>query len=130
MLQTSEMPICGLILWFQTIKYVFKYNVASDPTSIAYAHAPSYLPSIYIVRSSDTRWSPSVAYSGYSGFGLRILWCSQSGNHWENTLTKFGYLSLEEGSLFCFVVLRSTEPGDASDRVLGVSGKLSTRRGA
>jgi len=82
---------------------VFKYNVASDPTS-TYAHAPCYLPSIYIVRSSDTRWSPSV---GYSGFGLRILWCSWSGNHQENSLTKFGYLSLKEGSLFCFVVMRS-----------------------
>jgi hypothetical protein len=29
----------------------------------------------------------------------------------------------------CFVVMRSTEP-DASDRVLRVFGKLSTRRGA
>jgi len=52
------------------------------------------------------------------------------------------YLSMKEGSLFCFVVMRSTEPGcfrlcslchwkalDASDCVLCVIGKLSTRTG-
>jgi hypothetical protein len=43
---------------------------------------------------------------------------------------------MKEGSLFCFVlycsfvVMRSAEPDSASDRVLGVFGKLSTRRGA
>jgi hypothetical protein len=41
---------------------------------------------------------------------------------------------MKEGSLFCFVlyyfvVMRSTKP-DASDHVLGVFGKLFTRRGA
>jgi hypothetical protein len=35
-------------------------------------------------------------------------------------------LSMKQGSLFCFVVMRSTEPQDASDCVLGVFGKLST----
>ncbi len=39
-------------------------------------------------------------------------------------------LSMKEGSLFCFVVMRSTELGCASDRVLGYFGKLSMRRGA
>jgi hypothetical protein len=34
-------------------------------------------------------------------------------------------LSMKQGSLFCFVVMRSTEPQDASDCVLGVFGKLS-----
>jgi hypothetical protein len=34
---------------------------------------------------------------------------------------------MKEGSLFCFVVMRSW---DASDRVLGDFGKLSTKRGA
>jgi hypothetical protein len=38
------------------------------------------------------------------------------------------YLSMKEGSLFCFVVMKST--WDASDRVLGVFGKLWLRRGA
>jgi len=40
-------------------------------------------------------------------------------------------LSIKEGSLFCFV-LQLWDPLnlDASDRVLGVFGKLSTRRGA
>jgi len=37
---------------------------------------------------------------------------------------------MKEGSLFCFVVMRSTELGCASDRVLGYFGKLSMRRGA
>jgi hypothetical protein len=32
---------------------------------------------------------------------------------------------MKEGSLFCSVIMRSTEP-----HVLGVFGKLSTRRGA
>ncbi len=41
----------------------------------------------------------------------------------------FSNLSLKEGSLFCFVVMRSTKPG-CFDRVLGVFGKLLTRRGA
>jgi hypothetical protein len=36
---------------------------------------------------------------------------------------------MKEGSLFCFVVMRSINH-DASGRVLGVFGKLSTRRGA
>jgi hypothetical protein len=39
--------------------------------------------------------------------------------------------SIYEGRLFvlfCFVAVRSTEPRDASDRALGVFGKLSTRR--
>jgi len=37
---------------------------------------------------------------------------------------------MKEGSLFCFVVMRSTNQGDASDCVLDVFGKLSTRRRA
>jgi hypothetical protein len=37
---------------------------------------------------------------------------------------------MKEGSLFCFVGMRSTELGCAADRVLGDFGKLSTRRGA
>jgi hypothetical protein len=36
--------------------------------------------------------------------------------------------SMKLGSLFCLVVMRSTERGYASDHVLGVFGKLSTRR--
>jgi len=36
---------------------------------------------------------------------------------------------MKEGSLFCFVAMRSTQP-DASNHVLGVFGKLLTRRGA
>jgi hypothetical protein len=32
---------------------------------------------------------------------------------------------MKEGCLFCFGVMRSTEPGYASDHVLGVFGKLS-----
>jgi hypothetical protein len=36
---------------------------------------------------------------------------------------------MKEGSLFCFVIMRSTEP-DASDCVLDVFGKLLTRMGA
>jgi hypothetical protein len=39
------------------------------------------------------------------------------------------YLSMKEGSLFCFVDMIFTEL-DASDCVLGIFGKLSTRRGA
>jgi hypothetical protein len=39
-------------------------------------------------------------------------------------------LSMKEGSLFCFVVMRSTELGYTSVRgVLGVFGKLWMRRG-
>jgi hypothetical protein len=38
---------------------------------------------------------------------------------------------MKEGSLFCFVVMRSTKPGCfRSDRVLGVFEKLLTRSGA
>jgi hypothetical protein len=38
---------------------------------------------------------------------------------------------MKKGSLFCFVVMRSTELGCyASDDVLGVFGKLWMRRGA
>jgi hypothetical protein len=43
------------------------------------------------------------------------------------------YLSMKEGSLFCFVVIKSTEPGCfrlCQDHVLGVFGKLWMRRGA
>jgi hypothetical protein len=36
---------------------------------------------------------------------------------------------MKKGSLFCFVVMRSIKRA-ASDRVLGVFGKLLTRRGA
>jgi hypothetical protein len=36
---------------------------------------------------------------------------------------------MKEGSLFCFVVMRSLNR-DASHRAFGVFGKLSTRRGA
>jgi hypothetical protein len=32
--------------------------------------------------------------------------------------------------LFCFVPIRSTEPGSGSDQVLGLFGKLLRRRGA
>jgi len=39
------------------------------------------------------------------------------------------YLPMKEGSLFCFVVMRSTEPG-CFRSCLGVFGKLLTRRGA
>jgi hypothetical protein len=40
-------------------------------------------------------------------------------------------LSMKEGCLFVlFVLLRSTQLGDASDCVLGLFGKLWTRRGA
>jgi hypothetical protein len=38
-------------------------------------------------------------------------------------------LSMKEGNLFCFVVMRSIN-WDASDHVLGVFGKLLMRRGA
>ncbi len=45
----------------------------------------------------------------------------------KHTHAYIGYLSTKEGSLFCFVVMRSTEPG-CFRCVLGVFGKLSTRR--
>ncbi len=38
---------------------------------------------------------------------------------------------MKEGSLFCFVLfMRSTDLDSATDRVLGVFGKLSMRRAA
>jgi hypothetical protein len=40
------------------------------------------------------------------------------------------YLWKKVVCLFCFVLLRSTQLGDASDCVLGLFGKLLTRRGA
>jgi len=40
------------------------------------------------------------------------------------------YLSMNKGSLFCFVVMRSTNPGLFQICVLGVFGTLSTRMGA
>ncbi len=45
-----------------------------------------------------------------------------------HTHTHIGYLSMKEGSLFCFVVWDLLNQ-DASDHVLGVFGKLLTRRG-
>jgi hypothetical protein len=38
------------------------------------------------------------------------------------------HLPMKEGSLFCFLVMRSTE--HASDPILGVFGTLVTKRGA
>jgi hypothetical protein len=35
---------------------------------------------------------------------------------------------MKEGSLFCFVIMKFTELGCASDHVVGVVGKLSMRR--
>ncbi len=53
-------------------------------------------------------------------------------NKKQKELGRHPHLSMKEGSLFCFVVMRSTElvSVHASDHVLGVFGKLSMRRGA
>ncbi len=46
----------------------------------------------------------------------------------NNNLQLGTILSMKEGSLFCFVIMKFTELGCASDHVVGVVGKLSMRR--
>ncbi len=50
-----------------------------------------------VLRAGDwhllVRWiSPDLGGGLGAGFLLRILWCSQSGDHNENTLVRFGYI--------------------------------------
>jgi len=58
---------------------------------------------------------------------ITISPCNAYIENWKGK--KNNDLSMKEGSLFCFVAMRSTQP-DASNHVLGVFGKLLTRRGA
>jgi hypothetical protein len=76
--------------------------------------------------SERSRWGAILDFLSKRLWSVGQIVLLHLGDHVQTAISY--NLSMKEGSLFCFVVMRSTEPG-CFRWFVGVFKKLSTRRG-